>query len=65
MLKLNLGCSGMVMGKLNQWKICVSHYVLSVVLQAEHDFANSLNEQSKITYLLSPKISVLPVIDLV
>ena len=27
MLKLNLVCNGMVIGKLNQWKICISHYV--------------------------------------
>ena len=32
MLKPNLGCSGMVMGKLNQWKICIFHYALLNVI---------------------------------
>ena len=27
-LKPNLGCSGMVMGKMNQWNICIGHYAL-------------------------------------
>ena len=28
MLKLSVGCSGVVIGKLNQWKICIGHYAL-------------------------------------
>ena len=36
MLKANLGCSGVMMGKLNQWKICISHYALLSVERSSH-----------------------------
>ena len=36
LLKLNLGCSGIVTGKLNQQKICISHSALLSAERSSH-----------------------------